>query len=86
MARNHAVESLRFPGEGSSTQGKSGAKSRSKDVDDEQLVDIPIPPRIADDAVTQKDSQTAKMENCGQIMRLIGSEVRLSLRLGYDVE
>ena len=37
------VESLRFPGEGSSTQGKSGPKLRSKDVGDGQSVDIPIP-------------------------------------------
>jgi hypothetical protein len=36
--------SLRFPGEGSSAQGKSGPKSRLKSVDDGQLVDIPIPP------------------------------------------
>ena len=46
-ARNFAVESLRFPGEGSSTQGKSGPKSRLKSVDDGQSVEIPIPPRIA---------------------------------------
>ena len=85
VARNHAVESLRVPGEGSSTQGKSGTKSRSKDVDDVQPVDIPVPPRIVDEAVTQKDSQAAKMENCGQIVRLTRSEVRV-LRLGYDVE
>ena len=39
-----------------------------------------------DEAVTQKDSQTAKMENCGQIMKLIRSEVRVLIRLGYDVE
>ena len=45
-ARNSAIESQRFPGEGSSTQGKSGAKSRPKGVDDAQSVDIPIPPRI----------------------------------------
>ena len=38
------VESLRFPGEGSSSQGKSGPKSRPKGVDDGQLVDIPVPP------------------------------------------
>ena len=30
VARNHSVESLRFPGEGSSAQGKSGTKSRPK--------------------------------------------------------
>ena len=43
-ARNSSVESLRFPGEGSSAQGKSGPKSRPKGVDDGQSVDIPIPP------------------------------------------
>ena len=42
-ARNSAVESLRFPGEGSSAQGKSGPKLRSKGVSDGQSVDIPIP-------------------------------------------
>ena len=46
VARNHTVECLRFPGEGSSAQGKSGAKSRPKGVDDAQSVDIPIPPKI----------------------------------------
>ena len=30
MVRTHAVESLRFPGEGQSTQGKSGPKERPK--------------------------------------------------------
>ena len=41
--RNFSVESLRFPGEGSSAQGKSGPKSRPKGVDDGQRVDIPVP-------------------------------------------
>ncbi len=45
-ARNFAVESLRFPGEGSSTQGKSGPKPRPKGVGDGQQVDIPVPPII----------------------------------------
>ena len=45
-ARNLSVENLRFPGEGSSAQGKSGPKSRPKGVDDGQLVDIPVPPHI----------------------------------------
>ncbi len=45
--RNSAVESLRFPGEGSSTQGKSGPKSRAKAVDDGQLVDIPVLPKTS---------------------------------------
>ena len=33
---------LRFPGEGSSSQGKSGPKTRPKGVADGQLVDIPV--------------------------------------------
>ena len=46
-ARNLSVESLRFAGEGSSAQGKSGTKLRPKGVDDDQLVDIPVPPTHA---------------------------------------
>ena len=42
--RNSPVESQRFPGEGSSAQGKSGPKSRPKGVDDGQQVEIPVPP------------------------------------------
>jgi hypothetical protein len=38
------VENLRFPGEGSSAQGKSGPKARPKGVADGQLVEIPVPP------------------------------------------
>ena len=38
-----AVESLRFPGEGSSAQGKSGPKVRPKGVADGQQVEIPAP-------------------------------------------
>ena len=48
------IENLRFPGEGSSAQGKSGPKPRTKVVGDGQQVDIPVPPinRLTD-AVTQ---------------------------------
>ena len=41
--RIFAVESLRFPEEGSSTQGKSGPKPRTRVVGDGQQVDIPVP-------------------------------------------
>ena len=44
--RTSAVECLRFPGEGSSSQGKSGPKLRANAVGDGQLVDIPVPPCI----------------------------------------
>ena len=35
------VENLRFPGEGSSSQGKPGAKVRPRGVADAHTVDIP---------------------------------------------
>ena len=35
------AENLRFPGEGSSAQGKSGPKERPKGVGDAHTVDIP---------------------------------------------
>ena len=43
QARNLQVESPRFPGEGSSAQGKSGPKPRPRGVGDGQQVDIPVP-------------------------------------------
>ena len=46
-ARNFPVESLRIPGEGSSAQGKSGPKLRTKVVGDGQQVDIPVLPNDA---------------------------------------
>ena len=42
-ARNMGVEGPRFPGEGSSTQGKSGRKPRTEVVGDGQQVEIPAP-------------------------------------------
>ena len=46
VARTHTIESLRFPGEGQSSQGKSGSKLRPNGVGDDQQVDIPVPPNI----------------------------------------
>ena len=40
------TEYLRFPEEGSSTQGKSGPKPRAKAVGDGQQVEIPVPPNV----------------------------------------
>ena len=73
-ARNMAVESPRFPGEGSSAQGKSGPKPRTAVVGDGQQVEIPAPPR--NEAVTQKDSSSGVMVNSVQASRLERSEVR----------
>ena len=44
--RIFTVESLRFPGEGSSAQGKSGPKPRPKGVGDGQQVEIPVLPLL----------------------------------------
>ena len=41
-----SAENLRFPEEGSSAQGQSGPKPRSRDVGDGQLVEIPVPPKV----------------------------------------
>ena len=41
-----SAENLRFPEEGSSSQGQSGPKPRAKAVGDGQQVEIPVPPRI----------------------------------------
>ena len=65
-----AVENLRFPGEGSSAQGKSGPKPRANAVGDGQLVEIPVPPgQRLTDAVTQKDRQSGLMVEPVQALR-----------------
>ena len=74
-ARNMPVESPRFPGEGSSAQGKSGPKLRTNVVGDGQQVEIPALPR--NEAVTQKDSSSRVMVNPVQAPRLGRSEVRV---------
>ena len=76
-ARNMGVEGPRFPGEGSSTQGKSGPKPRTEVVGDGEQVEIPAPPR--NEAVTQKDSSSRVMVNSVQASRLGYSEVRTPL-------
>ncbi len=44
--RIFTVENLRFPGEGSSAQGKSGPKARPRGVVDGQQVEIPVLPSL----------------------------------------
>ena len=60
-ARNTAVESPRFPGEGSSAQGKTGGDSSTT---------------FMSDALTQKDSMSRLMVEPVQAVRRFGSEVR----------
>ncbi len=65
--RIFTVESLRFPGEGSSAQGKSGPKLRPKGVSDGQQVEIPVLPLIDMREVgTQEDKSSVQLEKCVQ--------------------
>ena len=61
--RIFTVESLRFPGEGSSAQGKSGPKQRPKGVGDGQQVEIPVLPTLVFREVgTQGDRSSERLE------------------------
>ncbi len=64
------AENLRVPGEGSSTQGKSGPKPRQNCVGDGQSVEIPIPPDGRyQDGVTQEGRHSAPLVVCVQASR-----------------
>ena len=61
--RIFTVESLRFPGEGSSAQGKSGPKLRPRGVGDGQQVEIPVLPLLVKREVgTQGDKLSGQLE------------------------
>ncbi len=68
------VESLRFPGEGSSPQGKSGPKPRAESRRrwtigrDSDTTDVYLT-----EAMTQEGNQTEQMELFGQAVRLSDS-------------
>jgi hypothetical protein len=65
--RIFTVENLRFPGEGSSSQGKSGPKLRPKGVGDGQQVEIPVLPSLVNREVgTQGDRLSELLEGLVQ--------------------
>ena len=67
------AENLRFPEEGSSTQGQSGPKPRATAVGDGQQVEIPVPPESAmSDAGTRKDELSARLVERVQALRESG--------------
>jgi hypothetical protein len=71
------AENLRFPGEGSSAQGKSGPKPRPKGVGDGQLVENPIPPgSVNTDGVTQKDKLSVPLVEYAQASREQSRQIR----------
>ena len=74
-ARNMGVEGPRFPGEGSSTQGKSGPKPRTEVVGDGQQVEIPSPPKDL--------SAGTLLEGRSQVLVLVEIEGRLVPKSGW---
>ena len=65
--RIFTVENLRFPGEGSSAQGKSGPKPRPKGVGDGQQVEIPVLPLfVMREVGTQEDKLSEQLEELVQ--------------------
>ena len=65
--RIFTVENLRFPGEGSSAQGKSGPKARLRSVADGQQVEIPVLPSLDKREVgTQGDKSSGQLEKSVQ--------------------
>ena len=64
--RIFVVENLRFPGEGSSAQGKSGPKPRPNGVGDGQQVEIPVLfAFVIREGVTQEDRSTLPLVEQG---------------------
>ena len=64
------AENQRIPGEGSSAQGKSGAKARPGGVVDAQTVEIPLPPKDLS-TLTHEDIRTPAMVDRGERDRKI---------------
>ena len=56
-----ATDCLRFSGEGSSSQSKSGPKARLKSVVDGQQVEIPVPIQSLKEVGTQEDNKSAQL-------------------------
>ena len=79
--------SLRFPGEGSSAQGKPGPKPRAKAVGDGQSVEIPMPPLDRyEHGVTQEGRRSAPLVVCVQALRAPDRQIRPALSLKGDGE
>ena len=75
MVRIHFAENPRVPGQGSSSQGKSGPKARPKGVVDGKRVNIPVP-LILSDGVTEKD----RSSRCWiSWFKLVGEEIGKSV-------
>ena len=74
-----ATENLRFPEEGSSTQGQSGPKPRTKVVGDgQQAKDSCTTESRLSEVGTQKDRQSTPLVERVQALRLMRRQIRAS--------
>ena len=74
-----ATENLRFPEEGSSTQGQSGPKPRTKVVGDgQQAKDSCTTESRLREVGTQKDRQSTLLVMRVQASRLLSRQIRLT--------
>ena len=86
-ARNMPVDSLRFPGEGSSAQGKSGPKPRTESRRRWRAGGDSCTAKGAlNEAVTQEDRPSGVMVNPVQGARVERSEVRVPESQSFDAE
>ena len=82
-----STENLRFPEEGSSTQGKSGPKPRPKGVGDgQQVKDSCTTKDQLNEVGTQKDRISAPLVERAQAASLIFRQIRISRRVSCDGE
>ena len=75
-----SAESLRFPEEGSSAQGKSGPKPRPKGVGDGQQVENPVPPHFRlSNGGTQEGRESRRLEEPVQAKWPMSRQIRSSI-------
>ena len=85
--RIFTIEYPRFPGQGSSSQGKSGPKLRPKGVGDGQHVEIrALPMTVLREVGTQKDSKSQPLEVLVQASRTSRRKIRAALSSRCDGE
>ena len=66
--RNLRTESLRYPGQRSSTWGKSGTKLRRRSIGEEQSVNNPIPFIVVKDGVTQERDSARGWKSASKVV------------------
>ena len=81
-----SAERLRFPGAGSSAQGKSGPKARPKGVVDGKLVDIPVLCSIVKSEGGTQEVKHASRWNDVQATSAVKSQMLLTSNTSRDEE